>query len=71
VIKTETVIIDGQEAIRAWKANTLGSGSGRSISTYVRYNDQETIVINSDYSIENEADEAAIERVHNSLDILQ
>ena len=65
VIKRETLTVNGKQAIRTWRE--LDDAFTNAISTHIRYNDQETAYAVSFYNRENQAAEAIIISVHNSL----
>ncbi|MGK7934533.1 MAG: PsbP-related protein [Xenococcaceae cyanobacterium] len=63
IIKQENIIIDGQSAIRVWYQGN-GMGFPNTISSYIPYDRQQTVIIRSYYNPKNPLAVDTIERVH-------
>lgn len=69
IVRSESLTVDRRQATRVWLEG--GEAFSNTITTYVRYTDQQTAFITSFYNSQNAAAEAAIETVHNSFTLLQ
>ncbi|MDJ0635554.1 MAG: PsbP-related protein [Xenococcaceae cyanobacterium MO_188.B29] len=63
IIKRGNIIIDGQSAIRVWYQGN-GMDFPNSISSYIPYDNEQTVIIHSYYNPENPLAVDTIERVH-------
>lgn len=71
ITKREKLTVGGRQALRLWITDDSGFDLPNSVTTYIRYNNNETAVVSSYYTRSNSSAVDTIQRIHRSFKVIK